>query len=559
MSSLSRYEIIFLTNHWLYQHFTVSQMKNVQLFMIKNSKKQRIRIVECKQCEFLVSINKWRYSNFNEKHANVCSNCFFLKQYQQYVAECEQKKRQKKQIRLIENAQLIKQRATFQKIQREIELQQQRKRAKIETVRIAKKQQKIEKTRLKIFVCKRCSAKFSNNTKFHQHIHDHHQKKIEKFVANEFAMFSSFCFVTSNDIAKFISIAIFASMSTFFFTSKAKLVTITIIAKFTSFATFVSSSESTLMFISFITFQKSIFDISFSLISVATSIATSISIVISRKSISWFEITSRSIIASKRSRFSIVTSKKSFKTLKIATIVCSSTSSFIFFQKSISKHQHQHQKFYFIIDDLFEMFVEKRTKSNLLQIKKIEFFSRISHQFKITFYFKFAINQNKSISQNSKISNSKNFQQYTFAKSNRVKFTSFNKWFEKSIILLYKTSNFFRLHIFEISNISSYEMSNISNFQSMIAFCKSSIHLFVSFISRTFFRHFRLFACLSHLQRYFRIEQWFASTFTNNSFQSCISSWIWKTYVRTQYHDLKIVDRIVKKQIFFLFFTVYYY
>ena len=167
--------------------------------------------------------------------------------------------------------------------------------------------------------------------------------------------------------------------------------------------------------------------------------------------------------------------------MKIATIVCSSTSQFIFSQKSISKQQHQ--KFYFIIDDLFEMFAEKRTKSNSLHIKKIEFFSKIFHQFKITFYFRFAINQNKSINQNSKTSNSKNFHQFMFAKMNRVKFT-LSKKFEKSIILSYKTSIFFHLFISKIFNISSYKMSNI--LYSMIALCKFSIDLFISFIIRAF-------------------------------------------------------------------------
>ena len=112
------------------------------------------------------------------------------------------------------------------------------------------------------------------------------------------------------------------------------------------------------------------------------------------------------------------------------------------------------------------MFVKKRTKSNLLHIKKIEFFSKIFYQVKIIFYFRsVAVNQSESINQNSKTSNSKNFQQHTFAKSNRVKFTffTFNKWFEKSIILLYKTSIFFRLFVSKISSVLSYKMLVVSS------------------------------------------------------------------------------------------------
>ena len=326
---------------------------------------------------------------------------------------------------------------------------------------------------MKKYACRRCFAKFSNNIKFHQHIQNHHQKKF----TNEFAK------ITSSEIV----------LSIIFFTSEAKLAkrTSSEFAKFTSksmiamstlFATF-TSNESTLMFASFIDRSKTIFDNSFFLISFVTSKQSiSTSFATSRKSIFWVEIVSRSVIASKSSRLSIFTSKMISICTKIASIICSSIS-----QTSNSKHQ----KSYLIIEDLFEMFVEKLTKSNLLHIKKRVFFSIVFsfRQINITFYFRFvAINQSKSINQNSKISNSKNFQQHTFAKSNRVRFTFFilNKWFEKSIVLLYKTSIFFRLRIFEISSILSYKMSNVSCFQSMIAFCKFSTRLFVSSIIRVF-------------------------------------------------------------------------
>ena len=57
-----------------------------------------------------------------------------------------------------------------------------------------KKRQKIEKVRIikqraKIFACKRCLIKFSNNTKFHQHIQNYYQKKFTKF-ANKFAIYT---------------------------------------------------------------------------------------------------------------------------------------------------------------------------------------------------------------------------------------------------------------------------------------------------------------------------------------------------------------------------------
>ena len=311
--------------------------------------------------------------------------------------------------------------------------------ARIEKKRVDRvKQQQIEQTRIdkkraKAFACRRCNAKFSSNTKFHHHIENHHTKKSTKF-ANEFAATTS--------------IATFASI-TFFFTSKAMIAKRTFIASIansTFFATFSSTSESALMLTSSISQSKSIIDISFSDISFATSIATS-------KKIFWVEIVSRSIMTSKSSRFSIFTSKRVSIIAKTASNICSSTS-----QTSNSKHQ----KSYFTIENLFEMFVEKRTKSDLLHIKKIEFSSKVSHQVKITFYFKSVANQNKSISQSSKTSNSKNFQQRTLAKSNRIKFNDLNKWFEKTIILSYKSSTLSRLFISKTSSVSSYKILSIS-------------------------------------------------------------------------------------------------
>ena len=469
----------FMSHRWSYEHFSHDDILIVDLKVdvMKNLNDYYSTyhyVINCKKCDFEMRVDKWRkhYTNLFEIHFRKSFQCFFFKSCWKHVLQ-EQVRIEKTQT---EKTHLIKQRATFQNIKREIELQQQKRRAEIEAVRIVKKQQKIEQTRLKVFACRRCSAKFSSNIKLHIHVQNHHQKKIEKSVANEFAMIASFSFITSNEFVEVTSIAIFASISTFLFTSKA------MITMFTFSATSSSSSESKSLLTLSVSHSESISKFSLLDISFVTSKQSFTEpIATSKKSLFWVEMISRSIMTSKFSRFSIFTSKSISTCTKIASIICSST----FFQKSVSKHQHQ--KFYLIIDDLFEMFVEKRTKSNLIHIKKIEFFSKISHQFKITFYFKFAINQSESITQNSKTSNQRSFQQHTLAKSNRVKFNSFNKWFEKSIILSYKTSIVSRLQISEISNISSYKMSSISRFQSMIAFCKFSILLSISFIIRISF------------------------------------------------------------------------
>ena len=100
------------------------------------------------------------------------------------------------------------------------------------------------------------------------------------------------------------------------------------------------------------------------------------------------------------------------------------------------------KKSYLIIENLFEIFVEKFTKNssfqNQMNLSSRKFFSQRS---RITIYFKFTVNQKSSINQNSKNSKTKNLNQHMFAKSIRI---VFNKNFsEKSIDLSYKLSNVF--------------------------------------------------------------------------------------------------------------------
>ena len=245
---------------------------------------------------------------------------------------------------------------------------------------------------------------------------------------------------------------------------------------FTSFATFfhlISKSSTTISINSINTISK----ISFFVISFA----------ISRNHLFSIEIILRSTILFLRLRFSIATSKNVLKMTKIASIICSFISSFIFFRKSISKHQKQ--IFYFIIDNLYRMFVENFKSIDLSQHQIRRFFSsnvdfrqsikRNFIQIRIIFYFRFAINQNKLIIQNSKISNSKNFRQRMFAKTIRI-------------ILFFKSIKS------EISIISSYKMSSIFRFKSMIKFSKFSIH-------STFFFIFEIFVNISNFCQICRV------------------------------------------------------
>ena len=97
-------------------------------------------------------------------------------------------------------------------------------------------------------------------------------------------------------------------------------------------------------------------------------------------------------------------------------------------------------KFHFIIETLFEMFVEKFKKKNLFQSQKNLFSQASSNQMKIIVYFKFAINKKSSINQISTSSKMKSLKRFISAKSIRIAFIN---CFEKSIILSYKMFDIF--------------------------------------------------------------------------------------------------------------------
>ena len=150
-------------------------------------------------------------------------------------------------------------------------------------------------------------------------------------------------------------------------------------------------------------------------------------------------------ISSKRAKIATMLITRNFTSKRVEFVVfnCSFTFSTSFSRTFVSKS-------YFIIDDLIRMFREKSKSFDLRQYEKDFAFSqrfdtrssrqsRSSYQSRIIVYFLFAVNQKTSISQNLKSSNSKNFQQHTFAKFIRSAFDSF----EKSIKLSYKMLDVF--------------------------------------------------------------------------------------------------------------------
>ena len=189
-------------------------------------------------------------------------------------------------------------------------------------------------------VCKQCEKIFELKNKFHEHIRQHHTKKINKIVSKRN------CNREKNKISS-ISSTISQSISS---------ISLKTISKFSifKFVTFLKRSKNS--FISFVIF--------------ATIASTT----------------------SKRLHFSLFIFKFILKHVKIASTICSSISFATFSSKF--------QKFHFTIDNLIRMFREKSKSFDLSQHQKRRSFSRnfdIFYQSRIIAYFLFAINQKSSI------------------------------------------------------------------------------------------------------------------------------------------------------------------
>ena len=253
--------------------------------------------------------------------------------------------------------------------------------------------QHIQKIVCKKIVCKHCEKIFDSKNKFYEHIRQHHTNKKVKTMKFRFNK-------ERNKISSTISI-----IST---TISSKTT-----SKFSIFRFVTISKQTRNLFISFVIFATT------------------------SKQMIW--------ISSKRSRFLLFTFEIISKFVKIASTTCSL---FISFATSTSKLRKSISKFYFTIHDFHRLFVEKFKRFDLRQHQNRRSFSQRFdvdlYQSRIIVYFLFAINQKTSINQNLKNSNSKNFQQHTFAKS--ISFCRF-VLSEKSICSSYKNSNIFYISL----------------------------------------------------------------------------------------------------------------
>ena len=188
-----------------------------------------------------------------------------------------------------------------------------------------------------------------------------------------------------------------------------------------------------------------------------------------------------------------------FSISRSVTISEQTRNSFTSFATFSSKSRKSISKFYFTIDDLIRMFREKFKSFDLSQHQKRRLFSRnfdIFYQSRIIVYFLFAINQKTSISQSLKSSNSKSFQQHTFAKSiSLCCFASILS--KKSIISSYKKSN-----IFFIFLQSKFSFWFFFTFSSLFGFSLSDFHVCCICFDRFSFRN-DLFDYRRFSQRYF--------------------------------------------------------
>ena len=297
--------------------------------------------------------------------------------------------------------------------------------------------QHTQKIVYKKIVCKHCEKIFDSKNKFHEHIRQHHAtKKMNKFVSKR-------NFNRKRNKSSTISSTISKSISS------------TTITKF-------SISRS-------VTFSKRSRNSSISLVIFATI----------------------ALATSKRSHFSLFTFKFTSKFAKTASI-----NLFISFATFSSRFRKSISKFHFTIHDFHRMFVEKSKSFDLFQHQKHRFFSQsfesrqfdrsnTFYQFRIIIYFLSVINQKTSINQNLKNSNSKNFQQYTFAKSlSLYRFVLLIYLSEKSIFSLYKKSSFFYISLqSKFSTRFSFQQSRFS-----FAWFRFIFSFTFSFTSSSYFR-----------------------------------------------------------------------
>ena len=310
-------------------------------------------------------------------------------------------------------------------------------------------------------VCKQCEEIFESKNKLHEHIRQHHVKSTKKMIKDV----SKRNFNREKDKISSTISNISSRISTISTT------------KF-SISRFVTLSESKFSISRSVTFSESSRIASFAFSFISFVIFATIA----------------STTSSKRSRFSLFTSKSASKRAKITSKFvkiasdCSSTSFATFtskFRKSISK-------FYFTIHDLHRMFVEKSRSFDLRQHQNRRSFSQSFesrqfdrsnsfYQFRIIAYFLSAVNQKTSISQSLKSSNSKNFQQFTFAKSFSFCHRFAFALSKKSIFSSYKNSNIFYISL----------QSKFSFLQSKFSFAWSRFTF--SFTFSSFFRFSSLF------------------------------------------------------------------
>ena len=156
--------------YWSYQNsiYNVLITKNFEIIVDFDDRISRVVVICIKYCDFYVWVDEWfsRYKNSSKIYCRKFSQCFLIKKYQKRAKKTrltkeqkEKKKRiRKKQARLVQKQQQKQARLTQKRREEQTRLENE-----IEEVRITKE-------RAKVFVCKRCFVKFSNNIKLYQHV-----------------------------------------------------------------------------------------------------------------------------------------------------------------------------------------------------------------------------------------------------------------------------------------------------------------------------------------------------------------------------------------------------
>ena len=165
-NTLEKRQISFQKNQWPIQHPSAQQLIDAGFCYAPEA--NQTDITHCFTCD--IYIDGWDHTDdAYEGHLQISPDCLWLKEHRGKLQAERQARLLKEQQQAVEEARLAKEQQA--RLAEEARIQKERLKAHIV------EKARVEKERLEAFACRRCPAKFPSNTKLHQHVHDHHQKR----------------------------------------------------------------------------------------------------------------------------------------------------------------------------------------------------------------------------------------------------------------------------------------------------------------------------------------------------------------------------------------------